>query len=376
MKALACALFGLALLAPRSAPATDLVPDFLFQPRFVGKANQYGFAVDDQGISVKTGRIARSCPDNNRGLLFKVTEPTGFGFGQLFPDPNQKREPTRMDVLIDPTRLDSIGSRAAVELDSPFVPIGGNFEAFVIFQVERQGDGSFELATFARNGPAPAVPVGTPIVLPGDTPGIAARIHYENDAVDVEAGPCDAAPGSLTPIVTGQPLVFSASSGLGLGIVGQKGDVAGFGFAVIGDVHDPQTQDVLEDLKAVMDLEDAAIAALDASNPAEAGMRAQEARSLIEVQGPQVPLSDPPVYEPSLREKVIALGLPEPVQKKVLKYLEKAAKRDGQAADKIARGRPNDLVDARDKLEKAREEKLRAKAVLETGVAAEGKGQL
>jgi hypothetical protein len=370
-------LFG-ALLAPHSAPATDVVPDYELEPRFVGKAANYRFELDDQGISWKTGKTGkktkRCSGKRRRALLFKVDESPGIGFAQLFPGPNQKRAPTRMDVFIDPTRLNSIGSRAAVELDSPFVPIGGNFQAFVILQVEREADGRLEVATFARNGLPPAAPVGTPIVLPEDTPGIVARIHYENGAVDVEAGPCDAA--ALTPIVTGQTLPFGGSSGLGVGMGGEKGDGAAFSFAVKGDIHDPATQDVLDDLKAVMDLEAAAIAALAADNPVDAGLRAEEARKLIAEQGPQVPASDPPVYEPSLKAKVMALGLPEPVQEKVLKYLDKAARRDGQAAESLATGRPSAPRFARGALEKAGQEKLRAKAVLETGVVAEGQGKL
>jgi hypothetical protein len=162
-----------------------------------------------------------------------------------------------------------------------------------------------------------------------------------------------------------------------VGIAGatQKGDAAGFLLAVNGDVHDAATQDVLEDLQAVIDFEVAALANLDMGNNAQARGRTEDARLRIEERGPQVPVSDPPVYEPDLLDKVG--GLPESkAREAALKKLRKAAERDAKARDKIDKGTPGDLEEAKKQLGKALEDKAKAKAILETGVLAEGKGQL
>jgi hypothetical protein len=342
---------------------------FDWAARFVGKADQYGFAFDDQGISWKTGRIARGCPDKTRGLVFKVTEPQGLGFGQVFPSPNQKRDPVFVDLLIDPTNLKTPGARAVAEIDSPFVPIGGVFEDFVVLVVERQNDGSLSVFS-AISGSG----VGTPLPLPADTPGITATITFENAAVNVEAAACGTT-GALIPIVTGQPLAFGGSSGFGVGIVGEKGDSAGFAFAISGDLHDPAKQDILEDLQAIIDLETAALADLGAAMNAEARTKIEQARVRLEEQGPPIPDTMPEEFEPDLLEKVGAL--PESAARDAaLKKLRKAAERDAKARDKIDKGKPADLQEARKQLEKAQDDKLRAKAILETGVAAEGKGKL
>ena len=88
-----------------------------------------------------------------------------------------------------------------------------------------------------------------------------------------------------------------------------------------------------------------------------------------------MPLTDPQEFEPDLLEKVGALPESD-AREAALKRLRKAAERDAKARDKIDRGRPADLQEAKNQLEKARDDKVRAKAVLETGVAAEGKGKL
>jgi hypothetical protein len=275
---------------------------------------------------------------------------------------------------MDPTKLDSPGARAAVELDSPFVPIGGSFDNFLILDVERLGDGTLRVSTFARENGGTVTAVGTPQVLPGATPGISATISYDNGAVDVEAGPCD---GPLATIVAAQPLAFGGNAGLGVGIAGatQKGDAVGFNVAVSGDIHDAATQDVLDDLQAALDLEVAALTDLDMGNNQAARDKIEQARQRIEDQGPQVPGSDPPVFEPDLLEK--AGALPESkARDKALKELRKAAERDAKARAKIDEGGAKDLEEARKQLDKAREGKVKAKRILETGVVAEGKGAL
>lgn len=249
MKPRMIALLALALSAPQAAAAQV----YRWDARYVGQAADYGFEFDDQGISWKNGPIGRGCVERDRGLILKVTEPVGGGFAQIFPDPNRKRAPIFADVLIDVRELKSEGARAAVELDSPFVPIGGQFDAFVILTVERLQDGSFVAFTSI-----PGQNVGTPLVLPAGTPGVVAQLSYENGLVDVSAAACDTG-AALTSMLVDQALAFGGNSGLGVGITGEKGDRAGFSFAISGDLFDLATQDVLEDLGAAIDLENAAL---------------------------------------------------------------------------------------------------------------------
>jgi len=128
----------------------------------------------------------------------------------------------------------------------------------------------------------------------------------------------------------------------------------------------------------VIDLELAAAADLAAGNGADARTKLEDARKLLEEQGPQVPDSDPAEFEPDLLEKVGALtdadAAPE-VRADVDKRLRKAAERDAKARDMIEAGKPADLKEAEKQIDKARSDKLKAKAVLETDVVAEGKGK-
>ena len=57
-----------------------------------------------------------------------------------------------------------------------------------------------------------------------------------------------------------------------------------------------------------------------------------------------------------------------------MKRLQKAAARDAKARDAIDKGGANDLKKAAKELGKANDEKLRARAMIETGVVAEAKG--
>jgi hypothetical protein len=131
MRLRAALLVAILLAAPAAARAGS-VADFLYAPRFVGKLAAYGFEFDPLGTSKnKLATIARGCPTRQRGVVMKATVDDTLAFGQAFPDPNQKRAPAAAFLLIDPTKLGP-GERAAVELDSPFVPIGGQVDAFVI----------------------------------------------------------------------------------------------------------------------------------------------------------------------------------------------------------------------------------------------------
>jgi hypothetical protein len=375
--ALVClAGFGI-LLGAQEGVAGPLPPDLSFAPRFTGKFDAYGFGVDLPGMKARTGPIGRGCPiSKTRGARLKVQQQAdpndpsvpSLGFFSVFPDANQKRQPVQIMTLIDVWKLDTAGASAAVELDSPFVPIGMTPPFFASLVVTRQMDGQLVVyvATQAGN-------VGTPIYLPEDTPAVVGRMDYDGGLLDVDAAACDAP--LLTNLVTDHALAFGGSAGLGAGIVGWKGDEAGFGLAVNGDLFDATKRDILEDLQAVIDLEVAALADLGNGMAAEARTKTEQARALLEDQGPPIPATDPQEYEPDLIEKVGALPESD-AREDALKRLGKAAERDAKARDQLDKGTPKSLKDAEKQLSKARDEKVRAKAILETGVTAEGKGKL
>jgi hypothetical protein len=360
----------LALPAPAAAGLID--PDFFFGPFFTGKFDDYGFPIDLPGIKAKTGTIGKGCPVRRRGALLQVKQvPQGQthvnGFFALFGDANQKRQPVTADLFIDVSKLDTPTSFAAVEIDTPFVPVGQPVPLFASVAVSREANDSLQVFVATTGGN-----VGTPLVLPGDVPAVRAQLVYDGTNLDVSAGACDAV--TLTAIVTDHPFVFDGSTGMGAGIHGAKGDVAGFAFAITGDLHDAAKQDVLGDLQAVIDLENAALMDLAGGNPADARTKIEQSRALLEDQGPEVqPPTMPATFEPDLLEKVGALPAGAP-RDEAVKRLEKARDRDVKARDKIDKGGPKDLKDAQKQLEKARDEKLRAKAILEANVVAEAKG--
>jgi hypothetical protein len=198
---------------------------------------------------------------------------------------------------------------------------------------------------------------------------VTVALDYANDAVDVAAGPCTGAP---SPIATGAPLVFGGSSGIGFGIQGDEGAGAGFAFEISGDLFTAQKQDVLEDLQALIDLENQAAVDLGAGNGAAAKTKLEQAQQLLDTQGPQIPGTDPPQFEPPLVTKVQALPESD-ARAEALKRLEKASGKDASAVEKIDQGKTDK---AAKRVADAIAEKNRAKAILETGVVAEGKGKL
>ena len=357
---------ALALLAAGPVQAGPVAETLDYAPRFTGKLGAYGFGTDFQGIRGKTGAILRECGAKRRGVSLRVTEDGGFGFFQVFPDPNQKRQPVEVTTWLDLTKLGA--TNACLELDSPFVPIGMPPPAFAAFCAFRQPDESFLLFGATQAGNLPDT-----LTLPAGTPGATFVLTYDLGKLSVSAAACGAVP---QPLVVDLALPFDTSAGLGFGVnLGVKGDRAGFAFEVSGDLFDAAKRSALKDLQAVIDLETSALADLGAGMNAQARMKLEDARKLIEEQGPQVPLSDPPEFEPDLVEKVGALPESD-ARADVLKRLGKAAKRDATARDKIDRGRPADLAEARKQADKALQDKVRAKAVLETGVVAEGNGKL
>lgn|GEM_PF-6520772 len=363
---MAAAAWAIAAAAQAGPPAAD----FDYAPRFTGKLSAYGYAADLQGLRAKTATILRDCPGKRRGVALRTSEDDGFGFLQVFPDPNQKRQPVAIEAWIDVTKLD--GNSACLELDSPFVPLGMLPSSFAAFCAFRQPDDSVLLFAATPMGNLPQT-----LTLPPGTPGATISLVYDQGQIDASAAACGSTP---QPWITGHALAFAGSTGFGFGMTqGPKGSQAGFAFAVSGDVHDPAKQDVLGDLQAAIDLENAALTDIGSGNMAQARTKLEDARKLLEEQGPQVPGSDPPTFEPDLLEKVGALPESD-ARADATKRLQKAAGRDAKARDAcdryLQRGKVADMQEAQKQAQKAVDDKLRAKAVLETGAVAEGKGAL
>jgi hypothetical protein len=366
-RALALGLAGAAPAAEAGAAALGTH----FGPGFRGKFADYGFAETFTGVKAKTATIAKGCPETKRGVRLTATEDAADGFFQIFPD-GALGPLFHADTCVDVGKLDAFGAFAGFELGSPLAPPGASPDAAVFAGVVRQSNGT--LTAFVATIPGGTLP--TTLDLPADTPAVKLDIGWDGSTVDVLAGACDAP--IVAPLALDVPLVWNATASFGAGMrLADKGDAAGFAFFVSGDVYDEAKRDVLEDLQAAIDLENAALADLGAGNAADARTKLDDARKRLVEQGPQVPGSEPPTFEPDLLEKVGALTGVDPAAKAdVEKRLAKAAERDAKAVERIDAGKPSDLKEAEKQAGKARDDKVRAKAVLETGVVAEGKGKL
>ncbi|HEX2486531.1 MAG TPA: hypothetical protein VHQ66_14570, partial [Myxococcota bacterium] len=353
-----------------AAAAHATVGETTYDPSFRGKYDDYPFGELFTNVRAKNTTIAKGCPYTKRGVLLKGTGPEVDGTFRIF-DGDIGPRGFMADTCVDVSRLDTPGAFAGFELGTPVVPVGTAPAAFVFAGVVRQANDSLTAFVATQNGTLPMT-----LPLPAATPAVKLHFAWDGGAVDVLAGPCDAV--TVQPLATDVPLVFDESATFGAGITrADQGDAAGFAFFASGDLYDEAKRDVLLDLQAVIDLENAALADLGAGNPADARTKLEDARKLLEEQGPQVPGSDPPEFEPDLLEKVGALtGLDPAVKADVEKRLTKAAERDAKASAKIGSGNPKDLKEAEKQATKARDEKVRAKAVLETEVVKEGKGAL
>jgi hypothetical protein len=372
MKTLLAAVLAIAFLVPAAAQAGPVEdPEFVWAPRYLGRFTDYfpSTQTDLTGVQAKIGRIAKGCPAKLRGARLTVKKPpmppVTSGFFSVFGDANQKREPAEITFMVDPAQLRSVNSQAVISLDSPFVPITGDFLAYTRVVVNRQADDS--LIVFVNT---PGGNVGDPTVLPADTPGVIGQIFYENDTVDVTAKSCLVAGAPIT-IASAVPLLFEGSAGVGGGVTGQKGDGAGIHIAVTGDLYEETKRDILTDLQAVIDLELAAGVDLDNQDTVAARAKIEQARVLIEDHGPEVqPPTMPATFEPSLNAKIGALPESD-MKEEVAKRVGKAGTRDAKARDMTING--SNVNKVIKELDKANTEKQRAKAVLETGVKAEAK---
>jgi hypothetical protein len=377
VKTALAALLAIGTSLPGAALAGASSTTLLWAPRYTGKFVDYfpPTQTDLVDVTAKNGRLAKRCPTvgklrGPRIKVKKVTPPntSTSAFFAPFADGDQIRQPTTFSFVIDVEKLSNVDSRAAIELDTPFVAVGGNVTNFLSFVVNRQADDSL-LVFLATDGGN----VGTPLALPADTPAVVGQLVFADDAVDALAKSCTSTADAVA-IGTDVPFVFDASFGVGAGVTGLKGDEAGIHLAISGDLYgDPAKRAVLEDLAAVIALELAAAQDLGNAMPTEAKAKLDQARALIQDQGPEVvPPTMPPTFRPPLDDAVGALPA-SAAKDEALKRLGKAAARDQKASDAIDAGTPKGVQKALKEIEKANSEKLRAKAVLETGVAAEAK---
>jgi hypothetical protein len=355
------------------APAATLV----WAPRYTGKFVSYfpTAQTDLVDAKAKNARIAKRCPTVGklRGARLKVQKVTPpststSAFFAAFPDGDQIRQPSTFDFTIDVEKLTNAESLAAIELDTPFVAVGGSVANFLSFVVRRLPDDSLQVFLDADG----KGDVGTPLALPADTPAVVGQLVFANDTVDAFAKSCTSA-GAAVSIGSDVPFVFDTSLGVGAGILGVKGDEAGFNLAISGDLYTEAKATVLEDLQAIIALELAAAQDLGNSMPTEAKAKLDQARALILTQGPEIlPPTVPATFRPPL--VTLIAGLPaSDANEEALKRLAKAASRDQKAGEAIDAGTAAGVQKALKEIEKANADKLRAKAVLETGVKAEAK---
>jgi hypothetical protein len=377
VKTALAALLAIWISLPGAALAGATEATLVWAPRYTGKFADYfpEGQTDLVDVTAKNGRVAKRCPTvgklrGPRIKVKKVTPPntSTSAFFAAFPDGDQVRPPSTFSFVIDVERLGNVDSRAAIELDTPFVAVGATPPNFISFVVNRQADDSLVvfLATDGGN-------VGTPLTLPADTPAVVGQLVFADDAVDALAKSCTSTADAVA-IGTDVPFVFDTTFGVGAGITGLKGDEAGIHFAISGDLYgDAAKRTALEDLQAIIALEFAAAQDLGNAMPVEAKAKLDQARALIETQGPEVvPPTKPPTFRPALIPAVAALPA-SGAKDEALKRLAKAASRDQKASDAIESGTPKGVQKALKEIEKANTEKQRAKAVLETGVAAEAK---
>jgi hypothetical protein len=372
------ALVVLGLSLPEAALAGAAEATLVWAPRYTGKFTDYFPAgqTDLVDVTAKNGRVAKRCPTvgklrGPRLKVKKVTPPSTStsAFFAAFPDGDQIRQPATFSFVIDVEKLRNVGSRAAIELDTPFVPVGGNVTNFLTLAVDRQPDDSL-LVFLDADGPGD---VGTPLTLPADTPAVVGQLLFADDAVDATVKSCTSTEDPVA-IGTDVPFVFDTSIGVGAGITGLKGDEAGIHLAISGNLYgDTAKRTALEDLAAIIALEFAAAQDLGNAMPTEAKAKLDQARALITTQGPEVdPPTKPATFRPALIPAVAALPASD-ANDEALKRLTKAAARDQKASDAIDSGTAKGVQKALKEIEKANTEKQRAKAVLETGVAAEAK---
>jgi hypothetical protein len=347
---LAACLLAVAELASADCPAGG----FAYAPAWVGAFKTYGIATDFQdpieqvrAVAGKTGRICKECEGKLRGIQLVSKRAFGGGFLQ-FPVP--VGESFCVSARVDVSRMNTTGAFAGLEFDSPAVPIDVLPATYLFVGIEDE-DG-IKSVWVDESGES----VGTPLTLPADTRTAVVEIEYGGGSVSVRArAEQDAA---LTDVLTGHAFAWGGSGGLGAAAFDlAAGDRVGVALEAHGDVHGPALQAVLEEIQALLELQDAALADLAAAAPADARAKLEEARARI---------------DPALLGAVTALPAAKAVAKAV-KELQKAAQTLAAARDGLDAATPEGAAAAPALVEKARTAERRASRMLETGSPAEAK---
>ena len=342
------------VLAVAGAASADCPTDgFAYAPAYVGTFKSYGFATDFtdpiqdfRAVSGKTGRICADCADEPRGVLLGAKHEFGGGFFQ-YPVP--VGESFCASLRVDVSRVTASGALAGFEFDSPAVAIDVTPMSYVFVGIQDE-DGT-KTVWVDESGES----VGTPLALPAGTTTAVVEVEYGGGNVSVRARAEQDA--GLTDVLTSHPFAWDGSGGLGAGAFDlAQGDRVGIATQVHGDVHDPLKQAVLAELQAVLDLEDAALTDLGAAATADARAKLDEAATRTT----------------ALLDAVAALPAAK-ANAKAAKELGKAAQKLAAAVAAIDAATPEGLEAAPGLVEKARTSEHKARRILETGSAAEGK---
>jgi hypothetical protein len=242
------------------------------------------------------------------------------------------------------------GAFAGVEFDSPAVPIDLLPETYV-FAAVQDLDGVLTVWVEV-NGAS----VGTPLALPAETRSVVVELEYGAGAVSVRARAEQDA--TFVDVVAGHAFAWDGSGGLGAAAFDlAPGSRVGIALEAHGDVHGPALQAVLEEIQALLDLEEAALQDLAASLTADARAKLEEARGRV---------------DPALLGAVAALPPGKAVARSV-KELGKAAAKLAEARDALDAATEEDLAAVPRLVEKARQAERRTRRMLETGSPAEAK---
>jgi hypothetical protein len=343
------------LLAVAGGASAECPPgEFAYAPGWVGAFKTYGFATDfddpiqDVRAAVgKNGRICKGCEGKRRGVQIVSKREFGGGFFQY---PLPVGESFCVSALVDFSRASAPGAFAGLEFDSPAVPIDVLPTTYVF--VGLQEEGGVWSVWVDESG----MSVGTPLALPEGSEAAVVEIEYAGGNVSVRARAAQDA--ELTDVLSGHPFAWAGSGGIGGAAFDlAKGDRMGIALEAHGDVHGAALQAILSEVQALLELQDAALADLAASAPADARAKLEEARGRI---------------DPALLGAVAGLPAAKAVAKSVTE-LQKAAQRLAAAVGALDAGTPEAAAAVPGLVAKARLSERRAGRMLETGSTAEAK---
>jgi hypothetical protein len=359
-----------ALLLATGAPARGVCPvtTFNYLPSYEGSFSAYGHrtAFGDplgggQVVKASTARICSGCTEPRRGI--RLTARKEFG-GGVFQVPVALGPSFCLSGLLDLSGASGPGALVGLEIDSPAVEVDVVPELYVFAGVRE--DGGVRNVFVEVSGAA----VGTTLALPPEAQTVEIDLHYGGGTVDVNARIVPG--GGLTALVTDQPFAWAGSASVAASTFElAKNDRMGFALALSGSIHSAVVQQVLEELYTLVPLEVAALADIDASQTADARAKLEAARLRLVEQGPAIPGSDPPAFEPPLVDVVRALPNAK-AARSAARRLQKAGKLDERARDQLDLAKPEAAEKARALAEKALAAMRAAGRIVETGVPAEG----